>query len=76
MYGDKVVLGVFMLISAADMVAAGVGESAWINFCEDGTESWVIRRKKAYLKVEASSDCSLASAEAHINLLRRKKKWS
>jgi hypothetical protein len=33
-YGDKVVFGGFMLISAADIVDAGVGEMAWINFWE------------------------------------------
>lgn len=34
MYGDMVVLGGFALRSAADMVDVGVGEIAWMNFCE------------------------------------------
>lgn len=76
MYGDRVVFGDFMLISAADMVAAGVGESAWINFCEDGTGSTSYKKKKAYLKVEASSDCSWASAWSIYQLFKNKEKWS
>lgn len=45
-YGDKVVVGDFVLISTLDIVDAGVGEIAWINFCgaktnEKGYQSYI-----------------------------------